>query len=432
VASSGRAASPVRLPRDWARTLRSQNQVVGDAYWDAKAKKGKLVVAVPVQRADGRLIGAFAAEVNLAAMQGILREFAHDSAAGSIHLVTAAAGGNSAFIASSRGISAPLMATRLPRATLERLTRRENAVVRFTDPATRRDVVGTFERVPQVSWAVVADLSSDAAYAQVRRFRDVALVVVLLLIAAVAASGYRFGQLIARPLDRLTRAAEEVAAGDLAVDLPVGSRGEVGALTTVFNHMVSRLREGRRELDAINETLRAKNEELERLSVTDGLTGLRNHRFLMQRIREEGVRSLRYDHQFTVLMADVDHFKAYNDSFGHPAGDEVLRKVAAILRDSIRAMDCAARYGGEEFAIVMPETSAEQAMQVAERVRARVAAEKFKGRQITLSIGVAEFPTDADAPETILAVADGALYEAKRGGRDRVVQARREAVGGKR
>jgi diguanylate cyclase (GGDEF)-like protein len=421
-ADGGGGATPVvRLPRDWQSALRTQGQLVGDAYWDAKSHKGKLVVAVPVQRADGRLAGAFAAEVNLASVQGLLREFAHDSG-GVIHLVSA---GGGELVASSAGISARLMKTRLSPATVERLTQREHVVLQFADPVTGREVVGTYERVPLAAWAVVAEVSSDAAYRQMRHFRDLSLLIVALLLVAVAASGYRFGRLIARPLDRLTQAAAEVAGGDLAVDLPDGGRGEVGALTAVFNHMVSRLREGRRELDAINETLRHKNEELERLSVTDGLTGLRNHRFLMQRIKEEGVRSNRNERGFAVLMADVDHFKSYNDTFGHPAGDEVLKKVAAILRDSTRAMDCAARYGGEEFAVVMPETTAERALQVAERIRARVAAEKFKGRQITLSIGVAEFPRDAEVPETILAVADGALYEAKREGRDRVVLARR-------
>jgi len=245
------------------------------------------------------------------------------------------------------------------------------------------------------------------------------------LLAAATASSYRFGLLIVRPLERLSQGAKEVAAGDFAVDLPETGGGEVGVLTSAFNHMVARLREGRRELDAINKTLREKNEELERLSVTDGLTGLANHRFLMQRLKEEGVRSNRNNREFSVLMADVDNFKDYNDTFGHPAGDEVLKKVAAIVRDSTRTMDCAARYGGEEFAVVMPETRIVGAVQVAERIRARVAAEKFPGRQITLSIGVAEFPKDADVPQAVIAVADRALYEAKREGRDRVVQAKK-------
>jgi len=201
--------------------------------------------------------------------------------------------------------------------------------------------------------------------------------------------------------------------------------GEVGALTRVFNHMVSRLREGRRALDASNETLRAKNEELERLSTTDGLTGLANHRFLMQRLKEEGIRSNRNNREFAVLMADVDNFKEYNDTYGHPAGDQVLKRVAAIVRDSTRTMDCAARYGGEEFVVVMPETRVTGARQVAERIRARLAAELFEGQRITLSIGVAEFPKDADVPQGVIAAADAALYQAKRAGRDRVVEARK-------
>jgi diguanylate cyclase (GGDEF)-like protein len=421
LATSARTVTPVRLPPDWLETLRAQGQFVGDAYWDAAARKGKLVVAVPVQRADGRVIGAFAAEVNLAPMQGLLREFAHDSS-GAIHLIST----SGALIASSDGISAQLMKARLRPATLERLTTHKEAVLPFV--AFRgRDVVGTLERVPQVAWAVVAETSVDAAFHQARRFRDFALLIVTGLLVVVGASGYRFGLLIARPLERLTQAATEVAAGDLAVDLPEGGRGEVGALTTVFNHMVSRLREGRRELDVINDTLRKKNEELERLSITDGLTGLANHRFLMQRLEEEGARSRRTKREFSVLMADVDHFKEYNDTFGHPAGDEVLKKVATILRDCTRAVDCAARYGGEEFAVVMPETPAAGAVKVAERIRARVAAEEFPGRRITLSIGIAEFPNDVDAPHGVVAVADGALYQAKRGGRDRVVRARRGA-----
>ena len=403
LATSAAAVTPVRLPSVWQKTLRSQNQIVGDAYWDAKSGKGKLIVAVPVQGASGRLIGAFAAELNLAPLPALLREFAHDSS-GTIRLVDDAG----VLIASSRGVSAPLMKTVLPRAALERLTKEGGAVLPFVGLGGR-NVVGTLERVPQVSWAVVAELSTDSAFQQMRRFRDFALLVVLSLLVIAMACGYRFGLLIARPLDRLTQGAAEVAAGDLAVDLPEVGGGEVGSLTTVFNHMVSRLREGRRELDAINETLRAKNEELERLSTTDGLTGLGNHRFLMQRLREEGVRSNRNNREFSVLMADVDNFKDYNDTFGHPAGDEVLRKVAAIVRDSTRTMDCAARYGGEEFAVVMPETRIVGALQVAERIRSRVAAEKFPGRQITLSIGVAEFPRDADVPQAVIAVADAAL-----------------------
>jgi diguanylate cyclase (GGDEF)-like protein len=122
-------------------------------------------------------------------------------------------------------------------------------------------------------------------------------------------------------------------------------------------------------------------------------------------------------------MADVDHFKSYNDTFGHPAGDEVLKRVATLLRESTRIIDCVARYGGEEFAVLLPETDTAGALEVAERIRKRVVSEPFPDRAITLSIGVAEFPKDGDRAEMVIAVADAALYEAKRGGRNQVVQA---------
>jgi diguanylate cyclase (GGDEF)-like protein len=194
---------------------------------------------------------------------------------------------------------------------------------------------------------------------------------------------------------------------------------------------VRRLREGRQQIADANETLKMKNEELERLAVTDGLTGLSNHRSLMQRLGEEGIRSQRTKKPFAVIMADVDYFKAYNDDYGHPAGDEILKRMGAILREATRTMDYVARYGGEEFAVLLPETTIGGAMEVAERIRAKVESTSFPNRQITLSIGVAEFPRHADSSKGVMKAADVALYHAKRGGRNQVAQPRpsgREAL----
>jgi len=420
VATSANEVSKVSLPPDWQSALRSDNQIVGDAYWDPKSKRAKLIVAVPAQRADGRLLGAFAAELNLAPVQLLLRSFAADST-GRIHLVNI----KGAAIASSDGVTEDLVKNPMPAATMKKLRERARAPFSYTS-FRGRDVIGTLEYVPQVNWAVIAEISSEAAYLQVRRFRDVALAVIAFLLVAVTLSAYRLGRLIARPLDRLTKAASEVAAGDLTVDLPAApGGGEVGYLTDVFNHMVYRLRDGRAELDRINETLRKKNEELELLSTTDSLTGLSNHRSLMNRLDFEVARFKKEKRGFSVLVGDVDHFKQYNDAFGHPAGDEVLQRIAEIMRDSTRKNDCCARYGGEEFVIVLPDTAIADALDTAEHIRARVAAKKFNGRKMTLSIGVASYPEDADDAEAIIAVADEALYQAKREGRDRTVRARR-------
>ena len=420
IATSASEVTKVPLPADWQATLKSDNQIVGETYWDPVSKRAKLIVAVPAQRADGRLLGAFAAELNLAPVQMLLRSFAPDSA-GAIHLVNIKGGA----IASSEGVSEQTIKSPMPASTMKKLRERARAPFEYTS-FSNRDVIGTLEYVPQVSWAVIAETSAEAAYLQVRRFRDVALLVIAFLLVAVTAAAYRLGRLISRPLDRLTKAAGEVAAGDLTVDLPAApGGGEVGYLTDVFNHMVYRLRDGRAELDRINETLRKKNEELELLSTTDSLTGLSNHRSLMKRLDDEVARFKKEKRGFSVLVGDVDHFKQYNDAFGHPAGDEVLQTIAEIMRDSTRKTDCCARYGGEEFVIVLPDTSAADALDTAEHIRARVAAKKFSGRKMTLSIGVATFPEDADDAEAIIAIADEALYQAKREGRDRTVRAHR-------
>ena len=194
----------------------------------------------------------------------------------------------------------------------------------------------------------------------------------------------------------------------------MGGTGEVGYLTHVFNTLVARLRE------------RESQAELERLSVTDALTGLYNRRYLMGTLATEAQRSRRLRRPFSVLLADADHFKQYNDTQGHPAGDAALVKIADILRKQTRAVDCVARYGGEEFLVVLLETTVATAVLVAERIRARVAAEAFEGGRMTMSIGVAECPAHGDTPESLIASADAALYKAKDGGRDRVV-----AAGGK-
>jgi len=425
VASSADQITPITLPPDWQQLLRSESQIVGETYWDQKAGRAKLIVAVPAQRADGRLIGAFAAELNLAPVRLLLRSFAPDTSS-SIYLVTTKGGP----IASSGVMTPALVKTRMPPLTMKKLLKSARAPFTYTSFGGR-EVIGSLEYVPQVNWAVISEVSAEAAFLQVRRYRDAALMVIALILIVAAAAAYRLGLLIARPLDRLTRAAGEVAAGDLAVDLPEApGGGEVGYLTDVFNHMVSRLREGRRELDLIHETLRKKNEELELLSTTDSLTNLDNHRSLMQRLDEEEARCKRERKSFSVLVGDVDHFKQYNDAFGHPAGDEVLKAISDIMREAARPIDCVARYGGEEFVVMMPDANPVEALELAEHIRARVAAKKFTGRKMTLSIGVATFPEDADNAEGLISIADEALYQAKREGRDRAIRARKLAKTG--
>jgi len=120
------------------------------------------------------------------------------------------------------------------------------------------------------------------------------------------------------------------------------------------------------------------------------------------------------------MMLDVDHFKTYNDEFGHPAGDEALKLVGHVIRETLRGADVAARFGGEEFAILLPQTVDEEAFAIAERIRANIEEAAFEHRKVTLSIGVASCSADLCSSEHIVSAADKALYEAKRQGRNRV------------
>jgi diguanylate cyclase (GGDEF)-like protein len=166
--------------------------------------------------------------------------------------------------------------------------------------------------------------------------------------------------------------------------------------------------------------LKDKAGEFEQLSVTDALTGLLNRRYIEARLAEEIKRSNRHGFPMSFMMLDVDHFKSYNDNFGHPAGDEALKMVGQVIRDTLRAADVAARFGGEEFSILLPQTRGDEAAAIAERIRHNIETAEFPHRAVTVSIGIASCSADLCVSADLVAAADRALYEAKRGGRNRV------------
>lgn len=163
------------------------------------------------------------------------------------------------------------------------------------------------------------------------------------------------------------------------------------------------------------------------LAVTDQLTGLHNRRYMEGQLNALVKRAAMGGDPVAALMIDIDHFKKINDSFGHDVGDEVLREFAVRLATNVRAIDLPCRYGGEEFTVIMPDTRLADAERIAERIRLHVAGSPFRvagGSElltVTISIGVASTVTDLDTPETLLKRADGAVYEAKHAGRNRVV-----------
>ncbi len=406
VAAGTAPPEELQLPEDWLSRVTEEDEVRGQVYWDEGLKQVAMTIVVPID--DGGILrGSLAAKVTFHAIDAALREVV-PGATGHVYVFR----GDGAIMVSSRLVPAGLMRTRLtPSIARALFAVQGDGSLEYVDPLGN-EVVGTLDPVPQPDWAVVAEIATDEAFVQIAELRNQTILVLSALLLSIGLVAYVLVLLIVRPLNRLTAGASRVAGGDLEVDLPVVTRGELGYLTEVFNAMVGRLRSGR--------------EELEKLSVTDGLTGLYNRNHLMVSVAMEIARADRHEEPFTVVMIDLDHFKKYNDTHGHLAGDEILAKIAVVFAACIREVDYAARYGGEEFRVMLPQAGLSGAREVAERIRTRFAEEAAQGAEgvpLTLSIGLAEYPQHGDTTESLIAAADAALYQAKRRGRNRVVGA---------
>jgi len=165
-------------------------------------------------------------------------------------------------------------------------------------------------------------------------------------------------------------------------------------------------------------------QQIQELAITDGLTAVFTRRYFMEKLNEEIERSAKFSLKFAFLMADIDHFKEYNDRYGHLVGDVVLKEAAATIKESVRQIDVVGRYGGEEFAILLPETSPRNAYFAAERIRKAIAAKRIRAYDeelsLTISIGLSAFPKDAKDGHDVIDKADIALYQAKQKGRNEV------------
>lgn len=277
------------------------------------------------------------------------------------------------------------------------------------DPAPRReDVDATSRAIVDDAQQLIATRKREIArqlpaleretHAMMSSGLAVVWIIVLLSFAAVQTTLRK----VVRPIEELSAAAGRIAAGDLTARAPVAGDHEIATLGVAFNHMA---------------------DELKARARTDELTSLPNFRAFRERIDAELERIDRYPEHFGVLVLDLDRFKKYNDTYGHAAGNEALKRVAQTIRETVRAVDFPARYGGEEFAVIVPQVDPQSLALIAERIRANIAAlpAPADGAAVTVSIGGAICPNDALDRETLFKAADARLYEAKEAGRNRVV-----------
>lgn len=232
--------------------------------------------------------------------------------------------------------------------------------------------------------------------------------------------GHRNGVPFSVLLLPLVVAGETVGVAQFERDTPQSySQRDVSRVQPLASQAAATIANVRMHMDVYNQ------------AVTDALTGLFNRRHMQSVLADERRRAERYGHVLSLIMLDVDGFKNYNDTYGHPQGDVLLKQLAEILRENVRNVDIVGRYGGEEFIIVMPETSKDEAFYTAERLRNAVADSVFPGHagdvdsivRKSISLGVASFPIDTDDAHTLVSKADQALYRAKHAGRNRTVLA---------
>ena len=180
--------------------------------------------------------------------------------------------------------------------------------------------------------------------------------------------------------------------------------------------LIEKQKEMTQEICALSESTR----RWERMALTDAMTDISNHRAFRDRLQLETSRAERYSYPMILLLMDVDNFKQYNDCYGHPAGDSLLRRLAGVLHETIREGDFVARYGGEEFAVILPQTDLQSGRAVAERLRQAVESFQFELDSITISVGAAEFGLDASDAMHLTNQADRALIRSKHRGKNRV------------
>jgi diguanylate cyclase (GGDEF)-like protein len=301
-------------------------------------------------------------------------------------------------------------------------------------------VVGTQIAFPRFGWTLVLEQRYDKAFAPVVSSigRVAGLNLAIVLLVSLVAS--RIAGSFVKPLRALSDAAKRLSKGEREVEIEetTFTSEEVNVLTRTFNEMsrglgrsAHELEKSHQTIEAANDELVAKNEELlnvnlvlEQLSITDGLTKLHNHRYFQESISAECKRSLRSAEPLSLILVDIDNFKKWNDRLGHAGGDQILRRLAEILNQSVRETDILTRYGGEEFAILALNTDFDGVVALGEKVRQSVEEENFvtdvpsEKEQLTVSVGVATLHEDR---QQLFSDADAALYSAKDLGRNRVV-----------
>jgi len=291
-----------------------------------------------------------------------------------------------------------------------------------------REVFHSKIHFEQLGWWLVYEEDYGTAMAPVLEAQRRIWVSVLVVGAMAILAALRIAQSILKPIKGLAVGASRINEGLVGVKIPKGADDEIGMMIDTFNEMATKISLSQAELqyknkmlNSQNDRLQDMNERLEKLSVTDGLTGLFNHRHFWNLLNTELTRVNLHQGHLALVLLDLDDFKKVNDKFGHSVGDLLLQTVGNVLSDTVRDTDIVARYGGEEFGVLLPDTDESGVQQVAEKIRASIEAIRFSipdtdiVLKVTVSIGVSVFRGNR---REFFNAADRALYKSKAAGKN--------------
>ncbi|PXW87242.1 diguanylate cyclase (GGDEF)-like protein [Nitrosomonas sp. Nm84] len=417
VASNIASPTPVPLPQNWPESASIQGNVVIPPHWNTHYTTATLSISVPVLSIDDYILGALIVTFDLRNIQSSLKDSAK-SPPGEVLLLDK---DGDIMLASNILVPDADNPVSLDSKTLQRLQDNPGEFEIFQGLHLQK-VIGLAYTSETPPITIIASRNYESIYAAWIQQRNLFIGLISAILLIVTTIAFRMGHAIVIPLQRLICATEKIVKGDLNVELTTTQRNEMGQLTLMFNQMTDKLRQNQADIDAASTAMKLKNQLLETLSITDSLTGLYNRNKLNLIINDQLARYARNKRPFAVLMIDVDYFKTLNDSLGHIAGDEILTTVAKKIYHCIRSVDFAARYGGDEFILILTETTVDEAVKTAERIRSHVASiyctAIHETVNVTLSIGIIQSEPEDTSLTILLSRVDSALYEAKHAGRN--------------
>ena len=401
---------PPTLPDDMTQQLEQSQFFTGEVFFDTSDDMPVLLMGTPLFTGQSEQYeGVLAVKVSLDEIQEILKSAAESFAnAAILQVMLVRVDDGRYFISANQddGLRTPLFADKKIMDPGEK----SGSLIYFRDHYGD-NAIGRLSPLVFIDWGLILAENYDAVFARVAETRNRNYLFIAVLSLVIGLAAFFLTKQIIRPLRNLTEGAQEVAEGNLDVRLPVEKNDELGFATSVFNEMVAEL---------------SRNQaKLEKMATQDVLTKLPNRKQILRIVHNRFDYYRRYRIAFAVLMIDVDNFKVINDTYGHIAGDEVLRDIGKIFQDTLRSFDSAGRYGGEEFLVVLVDSGDENARQVAERIRQAVEEHSviYEGQaiKVTVSIGIALISPEDTKENNLINRADKALYAAKENGRNQTV-----------